>query len=100
MGVSGELAGQVEAVPLLIGLGVRELSVAVPSVARIKEAVRAADAGACARLARRALRLSDGAAVRALISDAVGSATIAPRDGSPVPVRRAGTRSSPSAPRG
>jgi phosphocarrier protein FPr len=96
VGVCGELAGQVEAVPLLIGLGVRELSVAVPSVARIKEAVRAADSGACVRLARRALRLADGAAVRGLISGTSGRATIAPRDGSPVPSRRAGTRSSPS----
>ena len=96
VGVCGELAGEVEAVPLLIGLGVRELSVAVPSVARIKEAVRAADSGACVRLARRALRLADGAAVRGLISGTSGRATIAPRDGSPVPSRRAGTRSSPS----
>jgi len=96
VGVCGELAGQVEAVPLLIGLGVRELSVAVPSVARIKEAVRAADSGACVRLARRALRLADGAAVRGLISGTSRRATIAPRDGSPVPSRRAGTRSSPS----
>jgi phosphocarrier protein FPr len=100
VGVCGELAGNVDAVPLLIGLGVRELSVAVPSVARIKEAVRAVDAGVCLRLARRALRLADGAAVRGLISGTAGRATIAPRDGSPVPLRRAGPRSSPSASRG
>jgi phosphocarrier protein FPr len=88
VGVCGELGGQVEAVPLLIGLGVRELSVAVPSVARIKEAVRAADSAACVRLARRALRLPDGAAVRLLLSAVAGRATIA-RHGSPVPSRRA-----------
>ena len=92
VGVCGELAGQVEAVPLLIGLGVRELSVAVPTVARIKEAVRAVDAGACVRLARRALRLADGAAVRDLLSATAGRATIA-RHGSPVPSRRAPARS-------
>ena len=97
VGVCGELAGQVEAVPLLIGLGVRELSVAVPAVARIKEAVRAADSGACVRLARRALRLADGAAVRGLISGTAGRATIAPRHGSPAPSRRASTRSSATA---
>jgi phosphocarrier protein FPr len=100
VGVCGELAGQVEAVPLLIGLGVRELSVAVPAVARIKEAVRAADSGACVRLARRALRLTDGAAVRGLISGTARSATIAPRHGSPAPSRRASTRSSATAPHG
>jgi phosphocarrier protein FPr len=100
VGVCGELAGQVEAVPLLIGLGVRELSVAVPAVARIKEAVRAADSGACVRLARRALRLADGAAVRGLISGTAGRATIAPRHGSPAPSRRASTRSSATASQG
>jgi phosphocarrier protein FPr len=100
VGVCGELAGQIEAVPLLIGLGVRELSVAVPAVARIKEAVRAADSGACVRLARRALRLADGSAVRGLISGASGRATIAPRHGSPAPSRRASTRSSATTPHG
>ena len=100
VGVCGELAGQIEAVPLLIGLGVRELSVAVPAVARIKEAVRAADSGACVRLARRALRLADGSAVRGLISGASGRATIPPRHGSPAPSRRASTRSSATTPHG
>jgi phosphocarrier protein FPr len=98
VGVCGELAGQIEAVPLLIGLGVRELSVAVPAVARIKEAVRAADSGACVRLAQRALRLADGSAVRGLISGASGRATIPPRHGSPAPSRRASTRSSATTP--
>ena len=100
VGVCGELAGQIEAVPLLIGLGVRELSVAVPAVARIKEAVCAADSGACVRLARRALRLADGSAVRGLISGASGRATIPPRHGSPAPSRRASTRSSATTPHG
>jgi phosphocarrier protein FPr len=98
VGVCGELAGRVEAVPLLIGLGVTELSVAVPAVARIKEAVRSADSAACVRLARRALRLADGAAVRGLLSGASGRATIAPRHGSPAPPRRASTGSSATAP--
>jgi phosphocarrier protein FPr len=68
VGVCGELAGDVAAVPLLLGLGVRELSVAVPSVARVKEAVRATDTTRWMQLARAALELADGAAVRALIS--------------------------------
>jgi phosphocarrier protein FPr len=85
VGVCGELAGDVAAVPLLLGLGVRELSVAVPAVAKIKEAVRAVDITRCVRLARAALEVEDGAAVRALIR----SATIAPRDGSPDRSRRA-----------
>ncbi|MGA2283904.1 MAG: phosphoenolpyruvate--protein phosphotransferase [Candidatus Dormibacteria bacterium] len=97
VGVCGELAGDVAAVPLLLGLGVRELSVAVPSVARVKEAVRAADTTECAELARKALELADGAAVRGLISGDAGRATIAPRHGSPVPSRRADPGGSASA---
>jgi hypothetical protein len=42
--------------------------VAVPSVARVKEAVRATDTTRWMQLARAALELADGAAVRALIS--------------------------------
>jgi phosphoenolpyruvate-protein phosphotransferase/dihydroxyacetone kinase phosphotransfer subunit len=68
VGVCGELAGELDAVPLLIGLGVRELSVAVPAIARVKEAVRAVDTAECARLARAAIRLADGAAVRRLLA--------------------------------
>ena len=68
VGVCGELAGELDAVGLLIGLGVRELSVAVPAVARVKEMVRAVHSGECSRLARAALELADGAAVRQLLS--------------------------------
>ena len=96
MGVCGELAGQVEAVPLLIGLGVRELSVAVPSVARIKEAVRAADSTVPAsRLARQALELARrGRRPASSSRPTAGRATIA-RHGSPVPSRRADQRGAP-----
>ena len=68
VGVCGELAGEVDAVPLLIGLGVRELSVAVPAVARVKEAVRAVDSRECNQLAEAALELEDAAAVRRLVA--------------------------------
>ena len=78
VGVCGELAGQVEAVPLLIGLGVRELSVAVPAVARIKEAVRAATPGPASGWPGGPSGCADGAAVRGLLSATAGRATIAP----------------------
>jgi multiphosphoryl transfer protein len=68
--VCGELAGQRGAAQLLIGLGIRELSVAVPLVAEVKAAVREIDLGAARRLAERALRLPDAEAVRSLISAA------------------------------
>ncbi|WP_433727724.1 phosphoenolpyruvate--protein phosphotransferase [Actinoplanes sp. CA-051413] len=65
--VCGELAGDEAAVPLLTGLGVRELSVAPRSVPAIKEAVRATDLATAAALTRVALEMPDAAAVRALL---------------------------------
>jgi len=44
--VCGELAADPQAVPTLVRLGVRELSVAAPAVPVVKEAVRATDSGA------------------------------------------------------
>jgi phosphocarrier protein FPr len=68
--VCGELAGQQGATALLVGLGVRELSVAVPLVAEVKEAVRQLEVPEARRLAERALELPDADAVRSLISSA------------------------------
>jgi multiphosphoryl transfer protein len=63
--VCGELAGDEAAVPLLVGLGVRELSVAPRTVPGIKETVRALDLHRAARISAQALELADAAAVRA-----------------------------------
>ena len=71
VGVCGEMASDLRAVPLLIGLGVDELSVHPPMVARIKATVRGLDAGECARVATAALRLDSGAAVRRLVEHSV-----------------------------
>jgi phosphoenolpyruvate-protein kinase (PTS system EI component) len=67
VGVCGEMASDLWAVPLLIGLGIDELSVHPPMVARVKATVRQLDAAACARVARAALKLESGAAVRQLL---------------------------------
>ena len=67
VGVCGEMASDLWAVPLLVGLGVDELSVHPPIVARVKGLVRRLDAAECARAARAALKLDSGAAVRRLI---------------------------------
>jgi phosphocarrier protein FPr len=64
--VCGELAGDETAVPLLAGLGVRELSVAPRTIPAIKEVVRATDLTGATATARAALELPDAAAVRAL----------------------------------
>jgi multiphosphoryl transfer protein len=66
-GVCGELGADPLAVPLLLGLGVRELSVSPAAVATVKETVRATDLTAAAELARRALDLASADAVRDLV---------------------------------
>ena len=75
-GVCGELAADPLAVPLLLGLGVRELSVGPGAVATVKEIVRATDLAAAAQLARQALDLASADAVRDLVrSQAVADVT-------------------------
>jgi multiphosphoryl transfer protein len=67
VGLCGEMASDLWAVPLLVGLGIDELSVHPPAVARIKALVRSLDAAECGRAARAALKLDGGAAVRRLL---------------------------------
>jgi len=55
VGVCGEMASDLWAVPLLVGLGIDELSVHPPIVARVRALVRRLDAAECARAARAAL---------------------------------------------
>ncbi len=64
--VCGELAADEAATGVLVGLGVRELSVAPPAVPGIKEAVRSVDQEA-AGLATRALSVAGPAEVRAVL---------------------------------
>jgi phosphoenolpyruvate-protein phosphotransferase/dihydroxyacetone kinase phosphotransfer subunit len=66
-GVCGELAADPLAVPLLLGLGVRELSVTAAAVAAVKEVVRATDLAAAAECARQAVGLPSADAVRDLV---------------------------------
>jgi multiphosphoryl transfer protein len=65
--VCGELAADERAVALLIGLGVRELSVTPRAVPAVKEAVSAVDVAAAAVLAGRALEQPGPVEVRALL---------------------------------
>src|SRR5438552_18913330 len=51
VGVCGEMASDLWAVPLLVGLGIDELSVHPPALARIKTAIRQLDTTECARVA-------------------------------------------------
>jgi phosphocarrier protein FPr len=67
VGVCGELAADPAVTALLLGLGVRELSMSAPAVPLVKAAVREVDLSSARALAARALRYGTADEVRALI---------------------------------
>jgi phosphocarrier protein FPr len=67
IGVCGGLAGDPQAVPILLGLGIDELSVSVPAIPAVKAQVRELELPACQELARRALLAESAQAVRELV---------------------------------
>jgi phosphotransferase system enzyme I (PtsI) len=70
VGVCGEMAGDIVLTPLLIGLGVDELSAGAGSVPRVKRAVQSLDASACRQLVEEIQRLDSAAAILAKCSAA------------------------------
>ena len=68
VGVCGAMAGDPLAVPVLIGLGVTELSVAIPAVPVIKDRVRSLNLEDCRRVAARCLEAADAQEARELLS--------------------------------
>jgi phosphocarrier protein FPr len=73
-GVCGELASDPEAVPVLIGLGITELSANAPAIPAVKQAVREVDTEIARDLAERALELPSAGEVRALFAGAANEA--------------------------
>lgn len=67
VGVCGSLASDPQAVPILIGLGVDELSVSVPAVPAIKAQVRRLRLSAYREVAAHALAAGSASEVRALV---------------------------------
>lgn len=67
VGVCGELAADPQAVSVLLGLAVDELSVSPRSIAEVKALVRQADYSTACALAREALQQDSAEAVRALV---------------------------------
>jgi phosphocarrier protein FPr/phosphocarrier protein len=65
--VCGNLAVDLQAVPILIGLGIEELSVAHSAVPAVKARVATLEFDACREIAQRALACSTAAQVRALV---------------------------------
>jgi multiphosphoryl transfer protein len=67
VGVCGELAADPLAVPVLVGLGVDELSVAARSIGEVKACVRDLSISGARTLAQNALAVGSAAEVRALV---------------------------------
>jgi multiphosphoryl transfer protein len=67
VGICGEIAGDAQATRLLLGLGVTELSMASPSIAGVKAAVRTVQDADSAGLADRAMQADSASAVRGIL---------------------------------
>lgn len=67
VGMCGELAGNAQATPLLLGLGLDELSMNGPAIPGVKDAVRTVSMDQCRALADKALVADSGDEVRKLL---------------------------------
>ena len=65
--VCGEMAGDAEVAPLLAGLGLRELSMNSVAIPGVKNAIRKYSMAGLEKLAKEALEMPDGDAVRSLV---------------------------------
>jgi phosphocarrier protein FPr len=68
-GICGGVAGDPHAVPVLVGLGIDELSVSVPAIPAVKAQIRRLSHVACRDLAQRALACATAEEVRALVPE-------------------------------
>ena len=67
VGVCGGVASDPQAVPILIGIGVDELSVSIPAIPAVKAQIRALSKTECVALAAKALAADSAESVRALV---------------------------------
>jgi multiphosphoryl transfer protein len=68
IGLCGEMAEDVRALPLLVGLGLDEISLVGPRIAEIKAALATLNAAECAELLEAAVRCTDTTEVHDLIA--------------------------------
>ncbi|HET6406359.1 MAG TPA: phosphoenolpyruvate--protein phosphotransferase [Chthoniobacteraceae bacterium] len=68
-GICGGVAGDPHAVPILVGLGIDELSVSLPAIPTVKAQIRRLSHAACRDLAQRALNCATADEVRALVPE-------------------------------
>lgn len=66
VGICGGIGSDPQAIPLLVGLGVKELSVSVPSIPSVKAQIRSLSLADCQYLAAQALAAETAAEVRDL----------------------------------
>jgi multiphosphoryl transfer protein len=69
LGLCGEMAGDADLLPLLVGLGLDELSLAASRIPAVKARLRQLDTAACRELLRQALLCSGSAEVGELLLD-------------------------------
>jgi phosphocarrier protein FPr len=69
VGICGGIASDPRAVPILVGIGVDELSVSLPALPAVKAQIRSLRIDDCQALAERALAAESAEAVRALVPD-------------------------------
>ena len=79
--VCGEMAGEPMIAPVLIGLGIRELSMSAVSVPEVKAMIRATTLGDAEALVQRLKKLATAAEVRAMVAEYVFTLTPPVRKG-------------------
>lgn len=72
VGLCGELAGDPLATPLLVGLGLDELSMSAPAISTVKDSVRGSSSGREQSIAAYALTLHSAQAVQQLLNQKLG----------------------------
>jgi len=71
VGMCGEMAGDPQLVPLLLGLGLDEFSVSISAVPEVKKVIRMMPFSLALEIAEEALRLETSAEIMAMIEDRV-----------------------------
>ncbi|MCJ7523683.1 MAG: phosphoenolpyruvate--protein phosphotransferase [Candidatus Aminicenantes bacterium] len=69
LGICGEMAANPEYLPLIIGLGFDELSMAAPAIPAVKERIARLDSGACRALLNQALHCASAKEVARLLGE-------------------------------
>jgi fructose-specific PTS system IIA-like component len=69
VGLCGEMGGQARCLPLLVGLGLDEISLAAPDIAATRGSVADLSAAACAALVERAMRAASSREVSQMLDE-------------------------------